>query len=499
MPEQPSTTGWTSGTTGPSRWTPSLGSVWRARWFVVGAAVVAGVGGYLVSQDQPPTYTADTRLVLSASEDFEPLGGRATNDASRFVANQASILGAPRVLQAAADELGDGTTLGELAEAVTVSASAESDVLVVEAVAGDAEEAAARADALATAYVQYRAARVVQEAEAAVAVTTDPATADQIRTAAVVYGDGIALVDPAEAPGSASTPRPLRTAVVLAVLAALAAAALAAAVGRRGPITDATVLVRAAGAPVLGAVPLARGAGSGAASGSEAFALTAVALDYVRPPGAGSVLVTGVTDDSGTAPVVRGLALAAADRGQRVLVVDAEAGHPLVGLLPGTAPAPRLDELETDRAEAGEATGRGVEAGRPGIRLAVLDRPAGRGSGEDVVRRQLERAAADQDLVLVSAGPLSLSSSAFALLRQAAAVVAVIAVTEDPVALGDVRDRLATAGRPLTGVVVTRAAATGRRGRSRRRRPVGGGSRAAGDGTGATSGDLVGPRRRAST
>ncbi|MGY1845563.1 Wzz/FepE/Etk N-terminal domain-containing protein [Modestobacter sp. SYSU DS0875] len=468
-------------------------SIWRARWFVVGAALVAGVGGYLVSQDQPPTYTAEARVVLSTSQDFEPLGRTSFGDAGRFVANQASILSAPRVLQAAVDELDDGTSLPELAQAVTVSAAADSDVLVIAAEAGDPVEAAERANALATAYREYRATRVSEEADAAVSVTTDPATADRIRTAAVVYGDGVTLVDAAVPPESESTPRPLRTAVVLAVLAALAAAALAAVVGRRGPITDATELVRAAGAPVLGAVPLPRASGPGVTGGSESFALTAVALDYVRPPGGGPVLLTGVTDASGTAPVVRGLALAAAERGQRVLVVDAEPGRALVGLFPGLAPAPRLDELDTD------PTGRGVEAGRPGIRLAVLDQPAGRGGGEDVVARQLARAAAGCDLVLVSAGPLTRSSSAFGLLRQAAAVVAVIRVTEDPAALSDVRDRLATAGRPLTGVVVTRPGDTGRRGRGHRRRSRAGATRATAEGPGRSAGELVGSGEQASS
>ncbi|MGY1840858.1 MULTISPECIES: hypothetical protein [unclassified Modestobacter] len=494
MPEQSSPAGWTSGAAGPSRRPLSLAPVWRARWFVVGAAVVAGVGGYLVSQDQPPTYTAETRLVLSASQDFEPLGRSSSGDASRFVANQASILGAPRVLQLAVDELDDGTSLGELAEAVTVSAAADSDVLVVEAVAGDPEEAAERANAVAAGYLQYRAAQVADEAQAAIAVTTDPVTADQIRTAAVVYGDGVALVDTAEPPESATTPQPLRNALVLAVLAALAAAALAAVVGRRGPITDATVLVRAAGAPVLGAVPLPRASGPGVSGGSEAFALTAVALDYVRPPGDGPVLVTGVTEESGTAAVVRGLAVAAADRGRRVVVVDAEPGQALLGLFPGLAPARRLDELGAGGSRPGAAADQ--EAGRPGIRLAVLGRPAGRGSGADVADG-LSRAAADCDLLLVSAGPLSRSSSAFALLRQATAVVAVIGVTEDPEALSDVRDRLATAGRPLTGVIVTRPGATGRRGRSRRHRSRGGASRASEEGTGATAVALTGTGERA--
>ncbi|CCG01383.1 hypothetical protein [Blastococcus saxobsidens] len=450
---------------------PSFGgAVWRARWLILGAAVVAGIGGYVFSEGQPREYTAVSRVVLSADDVFEPLGGRSFVDSSRFLSNQRLIMTTQPLLRAALERLDGDLSVSELAESVDVSALSDADVLLVAATAPTPESAVDRADAVVTAYLESATERVAGRAAAALAATADPAVADQIRTEAAVYGDGVAVVERAVLPEDPSSPRPLRAAVILAVIAALAATALA--LLRRPPAGDVTPIAEAAGSPVLGVVPVP-GAGrvGGMVPDAEDHALTLVALDYAVHGAEGPVVLTGVTEDSGTAAAVEGLALAAAARGRNVIVLDADPGaRALVERLVSQAPPRSVEQL----AQASVDTGEGVVAvrtdgdlpGRIGLAMLGDSRDTGFETG-GAVDRALLRLTEVADLVLVHTAPVRSSPSSLALVGRAAAVVAVTGLGEDPDLLATARYRIEAAGKELTGVVVTKPA--GRRPRHPRR------------------------------
>lgn len=455
-------------------------AVWRARWLILAAVIAAGLGGYLVTERQPAEYTAASRIVFSTTEAFDPLGGNSYDNSARFLGNQVSIITTRPVLQAASQRLGSGVSVEVLATSVDVTVAPDADVLVIAATASSPTAAADRAGSVVEAFRQSARQRVTDRTAAAVAATTDPAVVAQIQTEAAVYGDGIAIVEPAIPPTAPSAPRPLRNAMVLALVAALAGVGVA--LLRRPRGTDAAPLAEAAGAPALGIVPVRRGRrGGGRAIEPEEHALVLVALDYVAPKGTGPVLVTGVSGSGATASVVFGLAHAAAAQGRTVLVVDAEpASRRLVDWVGCMSPDRSLESLIDPSASlagvvipissARAASGRVV--------LATLGDRRDVGLGDDeAVRCAVARATDAVDLVLIHTGPVRSSPTALALLGHAAAVVVVSWADEDPDGLYATRYRVEASGQSIAGLIIARPATT--RSRLGQRMPASGATSAA--------------------
>ncbi|WP_369130686.1 hypothetical protein [Modestobacter roseus] len=443
---------------------PGHGSVvasalWRGRWLIGGAAVVAGLLGAQLSALQDESYTAESRMVLSATANFDPLGGNSGNNAGRYLANQMAILDSEPVLELVAEQLGGDADPAELAEAVSVATLADSDVVVVSATAPTAELAAARADAVTAAYQQYVTQRVQEIADAAAeAVALDLAAVADVRTQAAVYGDGVAVAEPAAVPTSPTAPNPVRDGALLAVLAALVAAGVAILRRGRGPVSG-VQLAEGAGAPLLGEVDLSLTRSGRLEPGGEAFGMPLVALDYATDGRAGSVLVTELDDRELGGGVALGLAASAA-RTRRVLVVDADsAGHRLTRMTGVTRPQRPLDDL-VGGVPVDEVTTRWPAGGDHVVDVARLGTSALRThGGHTVLRRCLEQLAGSYDLVLFTAGPVFADPVAFALLREAASVVLVVdrrAGKRLPAALASFRYRLQLADRDCDGVIVAR-------------------------------------------
>lgn len=447
-----------------------LSTVWRARWIILGAAVVAGAGGYVVSSSQEPLYTAESRLVLSAVADFDPLGSQSFADSSRYVAKQIPILSSAPIVTAALAELPEGTEYEELTDALAVSASADSDVVVVETTAPTAEGAAARANAVVAGYREYVRARVAELAANSAATTTDPAVADRILTQAAAYGDGLAVVDPAVPPTEPSAPVPLRDALVLAVVAALVAAGLA--LLRRGPAS--TPRLEFTDAHVLGNVPARRvEPRRNLTPEPEEFAHPLVSLGYTTSATAGPVFVTGLSHASGAAAVVHGLAIAAAAQGRRVLMVDADPQRrELLDRVEEPRPGRRMDELAHGAREADVLVRHTGDDGRL-VHVAVLGAAEGKPVADEDAHAAFGKVQADHDLVLVAIAPITESPVALGLLRQAGAVVVASELREEPGTMTELRQQLALAGVPLAGVMLTRTVRGPRIGRQRRPGPVG--------------------------
>lgn len=436
-----------------------LGAIWRARWVILTAMVVAGVGGYFLSVSQPATYTASGRIVLSSTQNFDPLGSQGGGDPTRYVANQINIIYTQPILAIAAESMDGTVTVGELAESLEVTASTGNDVITVAASGPTATAAADRANAVVTAYREYVGNRVRDAAAAAAGATSDPNVADRIRTLAAVYGDGVAVSELAPVPVEPSAPKPLRDAGLLAALAGLVAAGVA--VWRRGPSGEATLLSAAAQARVLGIVPVHPvRRGRRPAADPNAHALALVALDYARQGAAGPVLITGAGWNSGAPSVAYGIAVSAALDGRRVLIVDAEPGsRELVLRSGGLSPARSVEALAGGAPEEDVLVPVPMAGpGAPNLMLATLGVSDGAGPLDaDAVRKSLMRLEGTYDLTIVQVGPVSESPVAFALVRQAEVIVAAVGMREDPDVLTALRDRLETAQRRLTGVVMTRA------------------------------------------
>jgi capsular polysaccharide biosynthesis protein len=423
------------------------------------AAVVGAVAGYLLGVVGPTEYTADSRVILSEPGAFDPLQQRSNDDPTRFLQTQAYAMLTLPVLQSAATALGGGTTPETLANATDVSTPNGSDVLVVAARASSPAAAAARANAIVTAYRQDVAQRVAGEGAAAAAATNDPTLQDTIRTATAVYGDGVALVESATPAGATSSP-PLRLALGGAILTMLVAIGLHA--WHRSRQADLTEFSDVAKAPLLGVVWTKEQEEPAGEGGSTPAARAVVALEYAGDGRPGPFLFSGVTAVDPTGPVMRNLAGAAAALGRRVAVIDAHLDSALER--PG---AGRPTGHESDAAGAGAAhpeAGQPAAQHPPGSVVHLRCRPAD--LRDDTGAYDPVRLSQTFDLVFIDAGPLVYSTTALAIAKRAAAVIAIVDIDADPRVLRPLRERLDAASCALTGLVVTHA----RRRRTVRRR-----------------------------
>jgi Mrp family chromosome partitioning ATPase len=461
---------------------PSLvQAVFRERVVVLACVVIAFVAGVGLSQLQTQRWTAQSRLFLAASADFDPLGTNRDGggDAGRFVSDQVALMSSTPILNTTIQTLGLKVTAFDLGQEVKVSGSTENNVITIRASAADARTAKQIADGIPAAYQAYVATRVDRKASQAEAQSRSAAAVSDIRAAAAVYGDGVASVEPADLPQSPSSPQTVRNALVLALIGFLAATGYALYTQswsrrRVGPV-EASAIV---GAPVLCEVP-DRGRISAedaiAAAYSEpgdAYRMAAVGLDYIRGTAPGVFLVTAPHDGAGTSLTALNLAAAAADHGRRVFLLNVEdTVRPQTETDPGALRVP-LHDLARGRIDLGHAVERrSASRSQFGIiRLQVLQPVQGHPVPD--VQQILDQLPDDTDLVLIDAPPLPASSASFVLAGQVDAAVVVIDQATTPADLEELQRRCRLAGIPVAGLLVNhiRGRATGAI--RRRRRPA---------------------------
>jgi succinoglycan biosynthesis transport protein ExoP len=203
------------------------------------------------------------------------------------------------------------------------------------------------------------------------------------------------------------------------------------------------------GLPLLGAVPASRGlARAGEARGSEPTSLSleeAEAFQMIRgrlrfSPGGHdlrSVLVSSAERGNGTTTVARFLAEAAAMRGARVLLLEADLRTPVLANRLGLLPGPALPEVLGGIASmdaAIQSVNVGAAPGGPGERRKTLDvlacgltPPANPGEllESHAMEIVLDRARSTYDLVVIDAPPPTALADALSLLGNFDGVVVV--------------------------------------------------------------------------
>lgn len=297
--------------------------VLRKRWPTVVVGTVLGLAlGALVSAILPRVYVAEARaFVTITAEDSQD--GSAYQD-SQFALDRVTsytlLASSPDVLQAAIDELGLSISAAELSRRITVSNPPDTAVLNVQASAEDADQAAELANTVAEAL-----ASTIEEVE-----TPDAGTSSLV---------SVSLTTPAVAPGAPTSPRwPLNLALGLLGGFALG---VAWAIGRE--YLDTTIHSSSQVGELTGSTPLATVPFVASASERPLLALDAsnTALESFRtlrsnlrfadidnPPR--RIVVTSAGAGEGKTTTAQNLAIALAQSGLRVCLVDADLRKPRI-------------------------------------------------------------------------------------------------------------------------------------------------------------------------
>ncbi|MFN0092167.1 MAG: polysaccharide biosynthesis tyrosine autokinase, partial [Acidimicrobiales bacterium] len=344
----------------------------RWAWIAVTALLLAGVG-FLNAWRQPSSYQAKAEVLIdfvNASDPLDPNGGRAaTGDRARLVKNEVNFLTSQAVLGRLGDRLG-------YAPAANAKETTGADTIELSVTGADPQTVADAANAYMAVYLEARAARTTQafvdatkgledliaKVEFEIADLekrpNDPRVAEQLKTldakrrayvdqrdryvaTAAVLGNGSATVlSDAEVPSAPIAPKPVRSAVLGLTVGLVLGAGLAFLRDylddRVEEIDDLTKL--AGGAQGLAVIPRAANQGewdahvhNGGGRISEAFRSLRTSIQFAglkRP--LRSLQVTSANAGEGKTTVIMNLAIATAQAGQDVLLIDCDLRSPSV-------------------------------------------------------------------------------------------------------------------------------------------------------------------------
>jgi Mrp family chromosome partitioning ATPase len=346
-----------------------LAPIWRWKWVIVAITVLAAGATYALTVHEAKTYTSTARLLVQSADPAASVASSVTTGQSlnaptpEALANVATQIAGQVNTASVYRQLGGATGS---AGAVVATPESTSSVIDVSA----SSHSAALAARLANTYVSVFLASQSQSVSAAAtsdvtaaratlaALPGGPDTAaqrDALLTQIAQYNTiarsplpGAQVVDAAVAPTAPSAPKPVRNAILAAVVGLLLGIGLVFLLDladRR--LVRVSTVESLYGRSVVAVLPHMSAAASPAASSfrtpPEFIEVMRSLRVNVRLAMSGqllkSVLVTSALPGEGKSTVVRDLAFAHADAGERVLVVDCDLRRPSVARMFGIDPA----------------------------------------------------------------------------------------------------------------------------------------------------------------
>jgi succinoglycan biosynthesis transport protein ExoP len=434
----------------------------RRRWRIVALCVLLGLlGAGVASYLTPREYSSDVTLYVSLQgrADSSDAAYQASQIAKERVVSYAPLLQDERITQPVIDKLQLGVTAAQLAQRITVTVQPDTVVLSAAVTDTSPQRAADIANALADEFVG-----LVSSLEQPFG--PQPAAAPAGQPAPQATKIGVQIIRPATAvnqPISPNIPFNIALGTALGLLVGLAAAFLRNARDTR--IHSAERLRELTGAPLLAEIPTERNARMypltlGAPPGSARVEAMRKLRTNLQFPHGGRpsrvVVVTSATVGEGKTTTACNLALALADAGARVLIVDLNLRRPDVHHYLQVEPGAGVANVLVGRIAAARATVRWVDGG-----VDVL--PAGPvpANPSELVASRAMGALLDEvrhryDFVILDTPAILPVTDAAAVAARADGTVLVVRydrTAEEQVA--DAVGGLEAVGAPLLGVVLT--------------------------------------------
>jgi Mrp family chromosome partitioning ATPase len=356
-----------------------LAPIWRWKWVVLAITVLAALGTYVLTSHQAKTYTATTRvLVQNADPAASVAAGQVAGPPNpQSLQNVATLITGQANTTSVYHKLGlpDGS-----AGSVVVSAETTSTFVDVSASSHSPALAARLANTYVSVFLasQSQSVTAAADGDATAARTTLAALPggpdnlpqrDALLTQIAQYNTiarnpspGAQVVDAAVAPTAPTSPKPTRNAALAAVIGLLLGIGLVFILDladRR--LVRVSTVQSLYGRSVVAVLPHVPDAASRV---DDAFLTPPEFVEVMRSlrvnlrlASSGgplkSVLVTSALPSEGKSTVVRDLAFAYADAGERVLVIDCDLRRPSVARMFGVEP--ELGLTQVLRREAGPA------------------------------------------------------------------------------------------------------------------------------------------------
>ncbi|MEW1706480.1 polysaccharide biosynthesis tyrosine autokinase [Microbacterium sp. NPDC089190] len=417
---------------------------------ILALTVLGGAGAFGYSLLQTPTYEANTELYVSVRSDSSGVSelAQGTNFARQAVVSFVDVVDSALVLDRVIDDLNLDTTAQTLAKSVAPSASTNSVIISIRVSDADAEQAAAIANSVGKNFADV----VVNQLE-----KPEGDTASLVR---------VETIAPALVPTSPSSPHVamnIALGLILGLVVGLSISVLRTVLDTR--IHSLHDIEAATEAPVLGGIALDPDAkkrplivhADPRNPRAESFRSLRTNLQFVDVDGSSRIfVVSSAGPGEGKSTTTANLAIALAETGARVALVDGDLRLPRVADYMGIEGGVGLTDVLIGRAELVDV----LQQWGTG-RLFVL--PSGRTPpnpsellGSQAMQRTLEALADAFDYVLVDAPPLLLVTDAAVISRFTSGVLMVAAsgTTRKPQLTAAV-EKIGAIGSRLFGVIVT--------------------------------------------
>lgn len=424
--------------------------VLHRNWTIIVAAMlagllIAGTASVLIK----PTFTAETQLfvAIQGSGSVTELQQGNTFSQARVQSYVKTAL-TPAVLQPAIDALGIDTTPGELASKVKSSTDLNTVLINISVNDNSPGQAAALAQAIAESLI-----KVVDALERPKTGGTSPVR--------------LSVITPATAPSSPSAPNTrlnLIVGIILGTMIGLGAAILRTTLDNR--IRGEEDLRKVTDAPLLGGIafdadatrkPLLTHAPP-QSSRAESFRHIRTNLQFANISGAAkSVLVTSSLPGEGKSTTGTNLAIALAQAGQTVCLVDADLRRPMVGEYLGLERNAGLTTALVGSAEVDELLQHWGEDNLFVLTSGMIPPNPSELLGSEAMKDLIERLEEAFDTVVIDAPPLLPVTDAAVLSQHVGGVVLVVGSqkTKKQDVLKSI-DGLQMVGANLFGVVLNR-------------------------------------------
>jgi Mrp family chromosome partitioning ATPase len=468
---------------------------WRQ---VVTAVGVLAALTLLYGAVSPPAQTATARIGLTNPKGFDLLSQSGTSgaDLGRYASKQAILAQSLAVRQRASQLLGGRLSAAALAGAVQVKPSTNADVLIVSGSATSGRLAADAANAVTNAYIaesqvqidallrqglgaigSRRAAleqRINNQRTAAQKIAAQSAGDElkeldknegSLNIQAGSFGNGVSFTDPASAGGgiAGAVVALIENVMIAALLGLFVAGAVAWWIsGRRPRVEDVRQASELLGAPVLAELI---GTGPLEADGTRAPAIPPtlhLAASALENHTQGVLLVASPRRGDGRSTAALGLALATAQAGWKVALVDADfRTRRLSTQVPALMGARGLGDVLAGRATLADVAVRlwesddSLPAPLTAVGAGSIDHIAGLLHSESAART-FAQLGAHHDLVLVDADAAEAGPNTYLLAQRADALVVVVRHGARVADLETFRNRLVQLQTPITGIIYIR-------------------------------------------
>lgn len=365
-------------------------------WLVLALALVGAVAAFGYARSIPPEYRATSKVFVSLSHgsSVQELVQGSTYT-QNLVASYAALASMPVVLDPVIDQLSLDTTPKALSRSILAETPLDTVIIQISVTTGTAEGAADIANAVAE----------------QLSVTITDLSPESAEGEAVQ----VEVVSPAEVPGFPIAPN-TRLLVLTGLLGGLAAGVLLALVRGlldtrvRGPEDIAEVT----DAALLGSIPVLRASQQGVVTAvaprsvaAEAYRRLQTNLQFLDASGRlGAFVVTSALSGEGKTTTAVNLALTIAEKGRRVLLVDADLRRPAVATLCRLEEAAGLTTVLIGRARLAEVTQRWGHPTLDVLTLGELPPNPSQLIDSPAMAALIDEARRDYDLVILDAPPL---------------------------------------------------------------------------------------------